>query len=86
MTSKEDIIPGARVVVTNQGTNFNGPVCLMPGPGAAFDGEYPKLGETLEVLTKPKKSRDGINCLRVRYKEKEMWAFYCHIRYSTRLL
>lgn len=86
MTSKQDAIPGAKVLITNRGTNGNGPVCLMPSPGAVFDGEYPNIGEILEVLSKPKKSQDGINCLKVRFKEKEMWAYYCHIRYSTRLV
>jgi hypothetical protein len=80
---KDRIIPGTIIVVDNKGKGFNSPVVLSPMPGGYLSGHvYPNVGEEIEIISKPKKYK-SINCVKVRYKETDLFVYYCHLKFST---
>jgi len=82
--AKDKIVPGTIVKIDNKGKGFNSPVALSPTPGGALVSGivYPTIGEELEIVSKPKKY-EGINCVKVRYKETDLFVYYCHLKFST---
>ena len=82
---KELVVTGTKVVVDNQGTGMNREVVLTRKPGGALDDWlHPAVGDELEILSLPRKY-EGINCVKVKYGNSEMFAYYTHIRFSTSL-
>ncbi len=81
---KDRVVPGTVVIVDNKGNGFNSPVVLSPQPGGFLTSGhvYPAVGEQIEIVSKPKKY-EGINCVKVRYKETDLFVYYCHLKFST---
>jgi len=81
--AKAKIVPGTVVVVDNKGKGYYSPVALSLIPGGTLSGAcYPNVGEEFEIISKPKKY-EGINCVKVRYKEIDLFVYYCHLKFST---
>ena len=82
-TPKEYIVPGNKVIVTNQGKGVNTPVVLTKQPGSALSGFLePPVGAILTIAGLPRKTEE-INTVKVKYQDQELEAYYCTIRYST---
>lgn len=76
-TPKDKIVPGTILIVDNP------ELPLTRGPGTALDGYIkPEIGEELEIISAPKKYQ-AINCVQVKYRDTELFAYYMHIRFST---
>jgi len=83
MTPKSHITPGSFVIVTNAGNGVNGPVTLTEEGNFLSGHICPQIGDILEITNKPKKV-DGINLVKVQYRDRILDAYYCHIRFSTK--
>lgn len=84
MTCKADlIVPGTRVIVTNEAGYQFGPLILTIEPGNLSGSLSLSNGEILEIADIPKRYHGGEQVVRVYYKNQSLYCHFTHIRRQT---